>query len=113
VTRTVVSRSVSAAVAAILLAAGAVVCGAPAHADQDKDDNFIAFLDKNDVPYESRTEAIRMAKQFCLDSTRQGSDPLGVAGYKLAFENGWAETEAAKVVEGAVYTYCPRVWGLE
>lgn len=101
-------RSASAAIAAALVAAGAAVSVAPAHAD-DKDDRFIAYLDQKGVPYASKTEVIRVAKEFCLLRTRQNA-PKWRAAYRISNDMGWTETETAKFAEAAIPTYCPKVW---
>ena len=105
-------RSVSAVAAAAVLATGAAVSVAPAHAQEDKNQIFIDFLDKKGVPYKNTTTAIRMAKEFCVDAVRQGN-PDWLAGYNLQNAGGWSQTEAETFVEGAVYVYCPKVWGVE
>lgn len=107
-TRTALRRSAGAAVAAFLVSAGAAVSIVPAHAD-DKDDRFIEHLDQQGVPYSSETEAIQMAKEFCLDATRQGT-PDWRAGYNLQDASGWSGTEIAAFAEGAIPTYCPKLW---
>jgi hypothetical protein len=111
-TKTAVRRIAGATIAASLMTVGAAVSIAPAHAQQDDNEIFIDFLDKKNVPYKNRTEAIRTAKDFCLDSLRQGN-PDWLAGYNLQHENGLSQTEAMTFVEGAVYVYCPKVWGVD
>ena len=44
------------------------------------------------MPYTSRTEIIRLAKDYCLDATRQGN-PSWLAGYNLQHDRGWTLTE--------------------
>ncbi|MCT7659911.1 DUF732 domain-containing protein [Mycobacterium deserti] len=117
-TRTAVRRTGRATIAALMIAAGAAVASltaAPASAQpspEEKNQIFMDFLDKKNVPYKNRTEAIRMAKEFCLDAKRQGN-PDWLAGYNLQYKGGWSQTEAETFVEGAVYVYCPKVWGVE
>ncbi|MDA4107156.1 hypothetical protein MHOL44478_07730 [Mycobacterium holsaticum DSM 44478] len=101
-------RTAIASMAALLVASGAAMAVAPAHAGE-KDDQFIEYLDQKGVPYSSKTEAIRVAKDFCLARTRQNA-PKWRAAYHLAHEQGWTETEAAHFAEAAIPTYCPRVW---
>jgi hypothetical protein len=36
------------------------------------DQKFLDYFDVKGVPYKNRTDIIRVAKQFCLDSSRQG-----------------------------------------
>jgi hypothetical protein len=107
-TRTAVRRSVSSAIAALLLAAAAAVSVAPAHADE-KDDKFVEFLDQKGVPYANKTEIIRVAKEFCLIRTRQ-NEPKWRAAYRIGRQQGWSETETANFAMGAIPTYCPNVW---
>ena len=102
-------RTASAAIAALVLVAGAAVSIAPAHADPAYDQIFIDYLDKKGVPYKNRTEAIRTAKTFCVAQTRQGN-PNWLAGYKLQYAQGWTQTETENFVNGAVPTYCPKLW---
>jgi hypothetical protein len=71
-TRIAIRRSMTTAIAALLLAVGAAVSVAPAHADE-KDDKFIEFLEQKGVPYANKTEIIRVAKDFCLQRTRQNA----------------------------------------
>jgi hypothetical protein len=108
-TSNAVRRSASAAIAALLLAAGAAVSVAPAHADAEKDQKFIEFLDLKGVPYANRTEVIRVAKDFCLARTRQNA-PKWRAAYHVQREQGWTETEAANFAMAAIPMYCPNVW---
>lgn len=107
-TRTALRRGAAASMAALLVATGAGMAVAPAHADE-KDDQFIEYLDQKRVPYSSKTEAIRLAKDFCLVRTRQNA-PKWRAAYHLANDQGWTETETAHFAEAAIPTYCPRVW---
>ena len=106
---TVVRRIASATIAALFLGAGAAVAIAPAHADAEGDNAFIAYLDKKAFPYESRTQIIRLAKQFCLDQTRQGN-PNWLATFNLEHKQKWTQTEAQTFIEGAIPVYCPKVW---
>lgn len=109
-TNTVFRRTTSALVAAFFVAVGAAVSVAPAHADPVYDQKFIDYLDKKGVPYKNRTDVIRVAKQFCLDTTRQGGSTWK-AGYHLMKDQDWTETEATTFIQAAVPTYCPGVWG--
>jgi Protein of unknown function (DUF732) len=104
-TRTAVRRSVSSVIAALLVAAAGAVSVAPAHADEN-DDRFIEYLDQKGVPYESETQIIRVAKDFCLARSRQNESQWR-AGYYLAREQGWSETEVVNFAAGAIPTYCP------
>src|SRR5882724_6847687 len=107
---TVVRRAASATIAALFLGASAAVAIAPAHADAEGDNAFIAYLDKKAFPYESRTQIIRLAKQFCLDQTRQGN-PNWLATYLLEQNQKWTHSEGQTFIGGAIPVYCPRVWG--
>jgi len=106
---TVVRRAATTTIAALFLAAGAAVAIAPAHADAEGDNAFISYLDKKAFPYENRTEVIRLAKQFCLDQTRQGN-PNWVATYNLEQKQGWSQSEAQTFIGGAIPVYCPQLW---
>lgn len=101
----------AAAAAVLLMMGGAAISVAPAHAQDDKNQTFIDFLDQKRIPYKNETTAIRMAKEFCVDAVRQGN-PDWLAGYNLQHAGGWTQTEAETFVEGAVYVYCPKVWGV-
>jgi len=107
---TVVRRAASATIAALFLGASAAVAIAPAHADAEGDNAFIAYLDKNSFPYGNRTQIIRMAKQFCLDQTRQGN-PNWLATAVLQKNQKWTNTQAQTFIGGAIPVYCPQVWG--
>jgi len=107
-TNTAIRRTASVAIAGLFLAVGAAVSVAPAHADPEKDQVFIDYLDKKGVPYTNTTQIIRTAKQYCLDTTRPNQS--WIAGYKLAKDNGWTETQAGLFINGAVPTYCPQLW---
>lgn len=109
-TNTAIRRTASAAIAALFVAVGAAISVAPAHADPVYDQKFLDYLDKKGVPFSNRTAIIRAAKQFCLDTTRQGGAKWKV-GYNLMKEQGWTETETADFINAAVPTYCPSVWG--
>jgi hypothetical protein len=105
-----VRRAASTVITALFLGTGAAMAVAPAHADAELDNTFIAYLDKKGFPYENRTEIIRLAKQFCLDQTRQGT-PSWVPTYVLQHKQKWTNTEAQTFIQGAIPTYCPQVWG--
>jgi hypothetical protein len=107
---TVVRRAASATIAALVLGTSAAVAIAPAHADAAGDNAFIAFLDKKGFPYENRTGIIRLAKQFCLDQTRQGT-PNWLPGYNLGQKEKWTNSQLQVFIEGTVSVYCPQVWG--
>ena len=107
---TVVRRAASATIAALFLGVSAAVAIAPAHADAEGDNAFIAYLDKKAFPYENRTTIIRIAKQFCLDQTRQGN-PNWLATYYLQKNQKWTNSEVQTFIGGAVPVYCPQVWG--
>jgi hypothetical protein len=107
---TMVRRAASTMITALFLGTGAAVAIAPAHADAAGDDAFIAYLDKNGFPYNNRTEIIRLAKQFCLDQTRQGN-PSWLATYNLEKNQKWTHSEGQTFIQGAIPVYCPQVWG--
>ena len=73
------------------------------------DRHYGGLLDRKSIPYESRVGAIRLAKQFCLDVTRQGNTSW-LAGYNLQFKQGRTQTEAENFISGAVGVYCPQLW---
>ena len=106
---TVVRRAAGTAIAALLLGAGAAMAIAPAHADAEGDAAFIDYLDKKAFPYEKRTEVIRLAKEFCLEQTRQGN-PDWLASFNLEHKQGWSQTEVQTFIGGAIPVYCPQVW---
>jgi Protein of unknown function (DUF732) len=81
------------------------------HANPVYDEKFLDYLDKKVVPYKNTTEIIRVAKQFCLDTSRQGGSTWK-AGYSLTKTQGWTETEATNVIQAAIPTYCPQLLGL-
>jgi hypothetical protein len=110
-TNTAFRRSASAVIAGLLMAVGAAVAVAPAHADPEKDQIFVDYLNKKGVPYTSRTDIIRLAKEYCLDATRQGN-PSWLAGYNLQHNQGWTQTETIDFANGAVPVYCPKLWGM-
>jgi hypothetical protein len=105
-TNTAIRRTTGALVAAAFIAVGAAVTVAPAHADPAYDQQFLDFLDKKGVPYQNPTDAIRTAKQFCLDFSRQGGSQWKT-GYKLMKAEGWTESQAMNFVQAAVPVYCP------
>ena len=109
-TNTAIRRTASAAIAALFVAVGAAMTVAPAHADQVYDEKFIDYLDKKGVPYKNKTEIIRVAKQFCLDTSRQGT-PSWKAGYRLTKDQGWTQKQAEAFINAAIPTYCPQLWG--
>src|SRR5882757_846065 len=96
-TKTAIRPTAGAVVGALVVAAGAAIPATPAHADPIYDQQFIDYLDKHNVPYKSRTDAIRVGKQFCLDNTRQGN-PDWLAGFNLAKNQGWTQTEAENFI---------------
>jgi hypothetical protein len=107
---TTVRRAASTMITALFLGTGVAMAIAPAHADAEGDNAFIAYLDQKGFPYENRTQIIRVAKQFCLDQTRQGT-PNWLPTYALQHKQGWTNTEAQTFIQGAIPVYCPQVWG--
>ena len=105
-----IRRTAGAAVAAPIVAAGATVSVAPAHADPVYDQNFIDYLNQSGVPFKNRTDAIRTAKQFCLDMSRQGGTTYKAAN-NLMKQEGWTQSEAQNFIKAAVPTYCPGASG--
>jgi Protein of unknown function (DUF732) len=105
---TVARRTVLATLAALLLSAGTAT--SPVYADAAGDKAFTDYLDKKGFPYDNRTQIIRLAKQFCLDQTRQGS-PHWLASFNLEHDQGWSNSETQTFIGGAIPVYCPRVWG--
>jgi len=109
-TNTAIRRTTSALVAGLFMAVGAAVSVAPAHADPVYDQKFIDYLNQKGVPYKNETDAIRTAKQFCLDTSRQGGSTWK-AGHNLMKEQGWTQSETEIFVQAAIPTYCPGIWG--
>jgi len=109
-TNTAIRRATGAVVAGLFVAVGGAVATAPAHADPVYDQKFLDYLDAKGVPFESRTDIIRTAKQFCLDMGRQGGSTWKV-GYHLMKDKGWTESQAEMFIQAAVPTYCPNAWG--
>ncbi len=110
-THAAIRRSAGAVIAGLLLAAGAAVSVAPANADPSADKTFIDYLDKKGVPYKNRTEAILLAKQYCLDTTRQGVETW-IPGYYLGVKQKWTQSQTENFINGAIPVYCPKVWGM-
>ena len=109
-TNTAIRRTAGAAVAALIVAAGAAVSVAPAHADPVYDQNFIDYLNQSGVPFKNRTDAIRTAKQFCLDMSRHCGTTYKAAN-NLMKQEGWTQSEAQNFIKAAVPTYCPGASG--
>ena len=109
-TKTAIRRTTGLVVGALVVAAGAAISATPAHADPGYDQKFIEYLDDKGVPFENRTEIIKVAKQFCLDMGRQGSSTWK-AGYHLMKDHGWTQSQAENFIHAAVPTYCPGAWG--
>jgi Protein of unknown function (DUF732) len=107
-TNTAIRRTACAVVGSLFVAVGATLAATPAHADPSYDQQFIDYLDQHSVPYTSRTDAILLAKQFCLDATRQGST-IWLAGYNLAKKERWTQTETENFATAAIPAYCPRL----
>lgn len=97
-------RSASAALAALLVGAGAVVAIAPAQADKI-DDEFIELLDVEGVPYTSRMQIIRVAKEYCLARTRPNAK-MGTMNNKLFEDMGWGVPELQDFARAANRAYC-------
>ncbi|MGV0715801.1 DUF732 domain-containing protein [Mycolicibacterium sp. XJ662] len=97
-------RSASAALAALLVAAGAVLSVAPAHAGQD-DDEFIELLDIEGVPYSNPTEVIRAGKEYCLARSRPNAR-MGPVNNELMDKMGWAGSELSDFARAAIRAYC-------
>lgn len=106
---TVPRRTAVATLAVLLLSAGTAIGTAPAYADAEGDKAFIDYLDEKNFPYENRTQIIRLAKQFCLDQTRQGN-PHWLASFNLEEDQGWSQSEIQTFIGGAIPVYCPDVW---
>ena len=109
-TNRAIRHTASGAVAALSVAIGSALSVAPAHADPVYDQKSLDYLDKKGVPYKNRTEIIRVAEQFCLDTSRKGASTWK-AGYRLSKDQGWTETEATNFIQAAIPTYCPQLWG--
>ena len=109
-TNTAIRRTTGTLVAAFFVAVGGAVSVAPANADPVYDQKFLDYLDAKGVPFSNKTSIIRTAKQFCLDTTRQGGAKWKV-GYNLMEDQGWTESQASDFIQAAVPTYCPNVWG--
>jgi len=109
-TNTVFRRTTSTLCCGIFVAVGTAVSVAPAHADPADDQKFIDYLEKKGVPYKNRRDIIRVAKQFCLATTRHGGSTWK-AGYHLMKDQDWTETEATSFIQAAVPAYCPGIWG--
>src|SRR5690348_326619 len=105
-----VRRAASTMITSLLLGTSAAMTTAPAHADAQGDSTFIAYLDKKGFQYEDRTQIIRLAKQFCLDQTRQGI-PIWLPLHNLQQKYGWTSADAQTFVAGAINVYCPKIWG--
>ncbi|MGV0646398.1 DUF732 domain-containing protein [Mycolicibacterium sp. XJ2546] len=101
---TAVRRSAMAALAALLVGAGAVVSVAPAHADAN-DDEFIELLDIEGVTYANRTEVIRAGKEYCLARSRPNAN-MGPMYNKLYDDMGWVGTELSDFARAANRAYC-------
>ena len=94
-TNTAIRRATGAVVAGLFVAVGGAVAIAPAHADPVYDQKFLDYLDAKGVPFESRTDIIRTAKQFCLDMGRQGGSTWKVgAGPGRGARSGSRSTSA-------------------
>ena len=104
-TKTAIRRTTCAVVGALVVAAGAAISATPAHADPVYDQQFIDYLDGKGVPFDNRTDIIRVAKQFCLDIGRQGGSTWK-AGYHLMKDRGWTQTQAENFIHAAVPIYC-------
>ena len=109
-TNTAIRRTAGAAVAALFVAVGATVSVTPAHADPVYDQNFIDYLNQKGVPFKDRTDAIRTAKQFCLDMSRQGGSTWKAA-HSLMKQEGWTQSEAQTFIQAAIPTYCSNASG--
>jgi len=49
-------------------------------------------------------------QKFSLDTSRQGGSTWK-PGYNLMKEEGWTQSETETVIQAAVPTYCPDLWG--
>lgn len=97
-------RGASAALAALVVGAGAVVAVAPAHAGQD-DDEFIELLDIEGVPYANETQVIRAGKQYCLDRSRPNAN-MGQVNNDVMTKMEWSISELQDFARSAMRTLC-------
>lgn len=97
-------RVTTAALAALLVGAGAVVAAAPAHAAQDVDE-FLELLDVEGVPYANETEVIRAGKQYCLDRTRPNAN-MGRVNNDVMTKMEWSISELQDFARSAMRALC-------
>lgn len=112
---TALAKAAGALIAAASFLAPAVVIAAPAHADANQDYYFFQYLDKKGVPYGRKMDAVRTAKQTCLDISRPGNP--GAIGYvvyqNLKKEMGFNNDQSNDFTTAAIYQYCPQVWHIK
>ncbi|HEX2283694.1 MAG TPA: DUF732 domain-containing protein [Mycobacterium sp.] len=93
-----------------LLAAGVIAIGtatalaAPAFADEELDEQFLAALKDKGVPIESDEQALALAQATC-DSLDKGAEPVA-ALRDIQTQTGWSDDDAMDFGSIAVYAYC-------
>jgi hypothetical protein len=93
-----------------LIAASALAVGiglaAPAHADPVTDVQFVQFLDKKGIPYDSPSRAVTEAKAVCL-MLQQGDTFTETARGLAGVQTNYSVETAAFFAGAATAAYCP------
>lgn len=103
-----IGRTQWSAASAGLLAAGALVCAAPATADPI-DDTFVAALAKNGISMSDRGAVISMAHSVCAGFDK--GEPSTHVALGIARETPLSARQAGYFVGLSVAAYCPRYRG--
>jgi hypothetical protein len=93
------------AVCTVFLSAAALVCAAPASADQT-DDAFVAALANGGITMSDPNTAIAMARTVCagLDANQ----PVSLVAMKLMKDTNLTSRQAGYFIGVAVTAYCPQ-----
>lgn len=109
---TFLAKAASVLVLAASTVAPAAIMAAPAHADANQEFYFFQFLDQKGIPYGRKMDAVRIAKETCLQVSRPGNP--GSIGYaihqNLHKEMGLNGDQSELFIEASIYQYCPQVW---
>jgi hypothetical protein len=93
---------------AVLLSAAALLCAAPASADQ-LDDAFVAALAKNGIAMSDRNTAVSMAHNVCAGFDRgEASTALAM---RIVKDTDLSPKQAGYFVGVSVAAYCPQYRG--
>lgn len=90
--------------AAVIAVGAATALAAPAFADEETEQQFLAALRDKGVPIESDEQALELANATC-DALNRGGEPVAALRH-IQMETGWSDDDALNFGSMAVYAFC-------